>query len=87
MVERLRVGSATVSELGTGLGITQQAISKHLGVLVRAGLVVQSPEGRSRRCVFDPTPMQRAEQWIAESRALWRSRLQQLDEHLSPRDS
>jgi DNA-binding transcriptional ArsR family regulator len=56
ILDRLREGEATVGELGRELGLGQQNVSKHVGVLAQAGLVVREKEGTSVRCrIADPS--------------------------------
>ena len=50
ILDRLRAGDATIGELAEALGASQQNVSKHIGVLARAGLVAREKEGNSVRC-------------------------------------
>ena len=84
MVARLAAGPMVVSELGAGFPITAPAISKHLRILQRAGLLNQRKHGRKRVCSLDPTALDTAEQWIAFHRAFWTRRLDTLQELLEP---
>ena len=54
------------------------AISKHLRVLERAGMLTQQRDGRVRRCRLDPTPIHDAAQWIEHHRAFWNTQLDAL---------
>ena len=82
IVARLGEGRATVGELGTGFDLSQQAISKHVGILVRAGLVTQERVGRTRVCSLQPRRLADARAWIGSCRAQWAGRLSRLDTHL-----
>jgi len=82
MLARLAQGDATVSELAAPFDITLQAISKHLKVLERAGLVVRGKDAQWRPCRLDSTPLETAAAWIDTNRKIWDDRLDQLDRHL-----
>lgn len=63
IIDRLRDGEATVGELADALGASQQNISKHVGILVRAGLVAREKDGNSVRCrIADDTVLELCEQ-------------------------
>ena len=78
MVDRLALGAATVSELAKPLAMSLSGVMQHLAVLEASGLVVSEKVGRVRTCRIDPGALSRAERWIAERRALWEHRLDQL---------
>jgi DNA-binding transcriptional ArsR family regulator len=87
IVERLAHGALTVNELAEPFAITQQAISKHLKVLERAGLIWRDPSTRtaaqSRPRALHPAELDNALEWIARHRQIWVERYDRLDEHLS----
>lgn len=83
IVERLSHGDATVSELAAPFDVTHQAISRHVGVLRRCGLIEQRTEGRRRPCRLNVERMHALESWIAVQRQQWASRLDQLEAHLT----
>ena len=60
-----------VKELAEPFAMSLPAVSKHLKVLERAGLVSRTVDGRMHRCSFAPEPLQQAEQWISRYRAFW----------------
>jgi DNA-binding transcriptional ArsR family regulator len=63
IVDRLRDGEATIGELSDALGASQQNVSKHVGILVRAGLVARDKDGNSVRCrIADATVLELCEQ-------------------------
>jgi DNA-binding transcriptional ArsR family regulator len=63
LLDRLREGDATVGELADALGTSQQNVSKHIGVLARAGIVAREKEGNAVRCrIADPSVMALCEQ-------------------------
>lgn len=82
MVDRLVHGPATVSELAKPLAMSLPGVMQHLAVLEASGLVVSEKIGRTRTCRIDPKALTRAEQWIAERRALWERRLDRLGQFL-----
>lgn len=63
ILDHLRAGAMTIGELAESLGTSQQNVSKHVGVLARAGLVAREKDGNSVRCrIADPSVMQLCEQ-------------------------
>ena len=82
MVERLARGEATVGTLAEPFDVSLPAISKHLRVLERAGLVAQQKDGRSRRCRLEVGPMKQASDWIAQHVRFWDQQLDALAEYL-----
>lgn len=83
ILERLATGQASVTELAEPFDMSLPAISKHLGVLERAGLLVREKDGRVRRCTLKAAPMRDAAQWIARYRAFWEDQFDALDEYLN----
>ena len=79
---RLAGGEATVNELAEPFPISLQAISKHLKVLERAGLISRSREKQWRPCRLEAAPLETASTWIDENRQIWNDRLGRLDQHL-----
>lgn len=63
--------------------ISLQAISKHLNVLERAGLVVRTRETQWRRCRLDPTPLRSVAEWIDQYRRHWDERYDTLTDYLT----
>jgi DNA-binding transcriptional ArsR family regulator len=82
MLARLAEGEATVNELGQPFDLTQQAISKHLKVLERAGLVSRGRSGQFRPCRLETERLDDATGWITRHRHVWTERFDRLDEHL-----
>lgn len=78
ILRRLSAGSATVTELAALSGMSLPGVSKHLGVLEQAGLVVRTVQGRVRRCSLKPGPLCEANTWLAEYRSFWESALDSL---------
>jgi DNA-binding transcriptional ArsR family regulator len=82
ILARLAVGEATVNELGAPFPISPQAISKHLNVLERAGLIVRTREAQWRRCRLDPAPLRDVARWIEQYHRFWDERYDTLDAYL-----
>src|SRR5262245_22070059 len=82
ILARLAEGETTVSELAAPFAMTLQAISKHLKVLERAGLVVRGRDAQWRPCRFEAAPLETASAWIDANRKIWNDRLDRLDRHL-----
>ena len=78
-------GSATATELAPPLGITRQAVAKHLAVLAEAGLVDAARAGRETRYRPTPAPMTDAISWMAEVGARWDERLAGLERQVARR--
>ncbi len=79
IMERLRRGAASVNELAEPFGVSQQAISKHLAYLERAGLVEKRREGRQQLCALKAAPLRAAYDWIDEYRQFWDDAFDRLD--------
>ena len=83
IVARLSRGEATVTELAEPYGMTLQAVSQHIGVLERSGLVSRGRVRQTRPCRLDPQALEAAVSWIEESRRAWVERTDRLDAHLA----
>jgi len=82
IMRRLANKQRTVTELAEPFDISLPAISKHLRVLEKAGLLVQEREGRIRHCRLSARPLQDASRWIDNYRCFWEESLDRLDEYL-----
>ena len=82
ILDLLRGGERSVTELVAHVRLTQPGVSKHLRVLREAGLVVARPHGRERRYALTPEPLAEVDAWLAPYRALWTARLDALERHL-----
>ncbi|WP_212826850.1 ArsR/SmtB family transcription factor [Polymorphospora rubra] len=82
ILARLAAGDATVNELAAPFPVSLQAISKHLNVLERAGLIVRTREAQWRRCRLDPAPLRSVAEWIDQYRRHWDERYDVLDDYL-----
>ncbi len=87
MVERLTLGSASVSELAEPLAMSLAAVVQHVHVLEACGLVKTEKVGRTRMCHIDKTGMTAAEQWMSDRRRSWEARLDRLDDFLHDTNS
>ncbi|OHV31962.1 MULTISPECIES: ArsR/SmtB family transcription factor [Pseudofrankia] len=83
LVTRLASGDATVGELAEPFDLTPQAISHHVGVLRRSGLVEQRREGTRRHCRLRVDQLSLLGTWIDEQRRAWDDRLDALEQHLT----
>jgi DNA-binding transcriptional ArsR family regulator len=75
LLSMLRAGPARVGELARPHGISVNAVSKHLFVLERAGLITRSTEGHVQSCVLDAGPLSTAEEWLRAYRKFWNRKL------------
>ncbi|MET3422097.1 DNA-binding transcriptional ArsR family regulator [Actinoplanes tereljensis] len=82
LVARLALGDATVGELAEPFEVTQQAISHHVGVLRRSGLVEQRREGTRRPCRLSVDRLSLLGSWVDDQRRAWNDRLDALEQHL-----
>ena len=79
ILARLAAGEATVTELAEPFAMSQPAISKHLKVLERAGLVSRGREAQRRPCRLEARPLKRATDWLENYRLYWEESYQRLD--------
>ena len=82
IVAKLTTGDATVNELAEPFAMSVQAVSKHIGVLERAGLVSRRRSRQTRPCHLEPDRLTPAISWIEHNRQVWGERLDQLEQHL-----
>lgn len=79
ILARLALGEATVMELAEPFAMSQPAISKHLKVLERAGLITRGRDAQRRPCRIQAQPLAEANGWLEEYRRLWEGNFQRLD--------
>jgi DNA-binding transcriptional ArsR family regulator len=79
ILARLAQGEASVTELAAPFAMSQPAISKHLKVLERAGLVSRGRDAQRRPCRLEARPLAEATAWLERYRAFWEGRFQRLD--------
>jgi len=82
ILARLVQGEATVSDLAAPFDKSLPAISKHLKVLRRAGLVEQGRDAQWRPCRLTPEPLHGVADWLERYRHTWEERYERLDDHL-----
>ena len=82
ILARLASGEASVNELAAPFEMSQPAISKHLKVLERAGLITRTRDAQMRPCHIDARALKEADDWLEEYRRLWEARLDRLDDYL-----
>jgi DNA-binding transcriptional ArsR family regulator len=82
ILARLASGEANVSELAKPFDMSQPAISKHLKVLERAGLISRGRDAQSRPCRLEGRRLKEATEWMERYRRFWEESLDRLDEYL-----
>ena len=82
ILARLASGETSVGELAEPFDMTLPAVTKHLNVLERAGLIVRGREAQWRPCKLKAEPLKQAASWIDEYRQHWEQRLDRLDDYL-----
>ena len=82
ILARLSGGAASVGELAEPFDISLPAVTKHLKVLQRAGLISQGREAQWRPCRLEARPMREAVEWMESYRRHWEQRFDRLDEYL-----
>jgi DNA-binding transcriptional ArsR family regulator len=83
IVARLSAGEATVKELAEPYAMSIQAVSQHIRVLERSGLISQGRHRQTRPCRLEPAALQSALSWIEESRRVWSERMDRLETRLA----
>lgn len=82
ILARLSKGEASVTELAEPFAMSMPAITKHLKVLEKAGLITRGKEAQWRPCQLKAGPLQEANNWIDQYRKFWEERFDRLDEYL-----
>jgi DNA-binding transcriptional ArsR family regulator len=83
ILARLALGELSVSDLAKPFKMSGPAVSKHLKVLERAGLITRGRAAQRRPCRLAPAGLQSVDEWLADYRRLWADRLDRLDDYLS----
>lgn len=78
IVQRVARGRLTAGELARGFRISRPAVSKHVRVLVRAGVLRVRREGRNRVYELDATPLRAVDEWVEQYRTFWKANLRSL---------
>lgn len=82
ILERLSLGEASVGDLSQPFAMSAPAVTKHLKVLQRAGLISQSRQAQWRPCKLEAKPLMEAADWVAQYRQHWEERLDRLEDYL-----
>jgi DNA-binding transcriptional ArsR family regulator len=82
ILARLSLGETSVTELAKPFEMSMPAVSKHLKVLERAGLIARGRQAQSRPCRLKPSPLKEAAGWIEEYRRFWEASLGRLEDYL-----
>jgi len=83
IVQRLARRPATISEIARPFSVSFNAVSKHMMVLERAGLVERKVKGRERVCRLRPRALRRANAWLEQYREFWEVRLDALETYVA----
>jgi len=82
ILARLADGEASVNELAAPFPMSLQAVSKHLKVLERAGLITRGRDAQWRPCRLDAGPLRELAEWVEQYRQFWEERYDRLDDYL-----
>jgi DNA-binding transcriptional ArsR family regulator len=82
ILERLTRGDATVNELAAPFPVSLQAVSKHLKVLERAGLITRTRSAQWRPCRLRAQPLGKVSEYVSDYRRFWEQSFDRLDDHL-----
>ena len=83
ILARLAEGEATVNELAEPFDMSLPAISKHISVLERAGLIIQGQKAQYRPCTIDVTPLEEISNWTEQYRHIWEARFDQMGDYIN----
>ena len=83
IVARLSEGEATVNELAAPYAMSLQAVSQHIGVLEKCGLISRGRHRQTRPCRLEPRALEAAVSWIEENRRVWTERMDRLEARLA----
>jgi len=82
ILAHLAEGEATVNELAAPFELSLPAISKHIKVLERAGLIRQGQKAQYRPCTIDTTPLQEISRWTEQYRPIWEASFDRMDDYI-----
>jgi DNA-binding transcriptional ArsR family regulator len=82
ILARLAAGECSVSDLAAPFDMSLPAVSKHIRVLERAGLVAKGRDAQWRPCRLEPGPLKEVADWAERYRRIWEARLDRLDDYL-----
>jgi DNA-binding transcriptional ArsR family regulator len=83
ILARLAEGEATVNELSEPFNMSLPAISQHIKVLERAGLISQGQKAQYRPCTIDVTPLQEISTWTEQYRHIWEASFDRMNEYIN----
>jgi DNA-binding transcriptional ArsR family regulator len=83
ILARLAEGAATVNDLAEPFAMTLPAISKHIKVLERAGLVTRGQRAQFRPCALDAAPLEEVSTWAEQYRPVWEARFDRMQDYLA----
>ena len=83
ILARLAEGEATVNELAEPFNMSLPAISKHIRVLERAGLITQGKKAQYRPCTINVTPLEEVSRWTEQYRYIWEASFDRMDDYIS----
>ncbi len=83
ILARLAEGEATVNELAEPFEMSLPAISKHIKVLERAGLITQGQKAQYRPCTINVTPLEEISRWTDQYRHIWETSFDRMDDYIS----
>jgi DNA-binding transcriptional ArsR family regulator len=83
ILARLAEGEANVNELAEPFDLTLPAVSKHIKVLARAGLVVRTRRAQYRPCALDAKPLEEVSSWAEQYRPVWEARFERMTDYLT----
>jgi len=83
ILARLAEGEATVNELAEPFNMSLPAISKHIKVLERAGLITQGQKAQYQPCTIDVTPLKEVSKWTEQYRHIWEARFDRMDDFIN----
>ena len=83
ILARLAEGEATVNELAEPFNMSLPAISKHIKVLERAGLITQGQKAQYRPCTIDVTPLKEISNWTEQYRHIWEARFDRMVDYIN----
>ena len=83
ILARLAEGEANVNELAEPFDLTLPAISKHIKVLERAGLVVKGQRAQFRPCTLDAAPLEEISTWAEQYRPVWEARFDRMNDYIT----
>ena len=82
ILSRLALGETSVAELAKPFDMSAPAVTKHLKVLRRAGLITQTRQAQFRPCRINPKPLREVSDWVGTYRQMWEQRLDRLEDYL-----